>query len=378
MRTQGKSRQWLALDLGLGAVLGIGGFVGGFARSDYPHPSLAVAVLMGVAGGAQSLRRLRPLVAFTISMSAMGLVAVLFGHFESGGSLLIAIVATYSVVVYGSNLAFVLAVLVAFSGALNLAQPVDEAVGDMAFTFVFLGLAVGAGLGVRSVRGRATLSAERAAALERERDATAGQAAEQERKMLARELHDILAHGLGVIVLQAGAAQHALEVDPDRARAAIGSVRATAQDAIGELQTLVRAVRAEPANHREPQPTLADLPRLAEQASGRDFMVGFIVNGEPRDVSAAIQTSIYRVAQEGVTNAMKHSRAPTCTLVLEYRRDAVRIEVVDDGPGGSNAPGSRAGLVGIRERVGVLGGVVQVGPRDGGGWTLVAAFPTAR
>jgi signal transduction histidine kinase len=130
-----------------------------------------------------------------------------------------------------------------------------------------------------------------------------------------------------VIVLQAGAAEHALKADPDRARAAIGSVRATAQDAIGELQTLVRAVRAEAADNREPQPTLADLPRLAEQASGSDFMVGFSVDGEPRAVPAAIQASVYRVAQEGLTNAMKHSGAETCTVALRYRHDDVRIEV---------------------------------------------------
>ncbi|MDQ1483555.1 MAG: hypothetical protein QOF35_1631 [Actinomycetota bacterium] len=378
MRTQGGGRGWLALDLGLGALLGVGGFVDGFATSDFPDPSVAVALLMGLAGGMQSLRRVQPLVAFTVSMAAMGTVAVAFGHFESGGSLLITLAGTYSVVVYGSNLPFVVAVLVAFSAALDLAQPFEEAVWDLAFTLVFSGLAVAAGLGVRSMRGRARLSAERAAALESERDAAADEAAERERKLLARELHDILAHGLGVIVLQAGAAEHALAADPDRARAAIGSVRVTAQEAIGELQALVRAVRAEAVNHREPQPTLADLQRLADQASGSEFVVGFSVDGEPRAVPAAIQSSVYRVAQEGLTNAMKHSGAGTCSLVLGYRHDDVRIEVVDDGVSGPRAHGSRAGLVGVRERVSILGGSVRFGPREGGGWALVADFPTGR
>jgi signal transduction histidine kinase len=378
MRMQGGGREWLALDLGLGGLLGIGGFLDGFATSDFPHPSLAVALLMGVAGGAQSLRRLRPLLAFTVSMVAMGTVAVLFGHFESGGSLLIALAATYSVVVYGSNLPFVVAVLVGFSAALDLAQPFEEAVSDLAFTLVFSGLTVAAGLGVRSMRGRVALSAERAAALESERDAAAGEAAERERKLLARELHDILAHGLGVIVLQAGAAEHALEADPDRARAAIGSLRVTAQEAIGELQTLVKTVRAEAPNNREPQPTLADLQRLADQASGSNFVVTFSVDGEPRAVPAAIQASVYRVAQEGLTNAMKHSGAGACSVVLGYRHDDVRIEVVDNGVSGPRAHGSRAGLVGVRERVNIFGGSVRFGPREGGGWALVADFPTRR
>jgi signal transduction histidine kinase len=125
-----------------------------------------------------------------------------------------------------------------------------------------------------------------------------------------------LAHVLGVIVLQAGAAEHALDADPDRARAAIGAVRVSAQEAIGELQTLVRTARAEALNHREPQPTVADLRRLADQASGSDFVVRFSVEGEPRAVPAAIQTSVYRVAQEGLTNAMKHSGAAACWVVL--------------------------------------------------------------
>jgi signal transduction histidine kinase len=305
-------------------------------------------------------------------------VAVVFGHFESGAALLVTLAATYTVVVYGSNLPFVAAALVGFGAALNLAQPFEEAVWDLGFTLVLSGLAVAAGLGVRSMRGRVALSAERAAALESERDAAADEAAERERKLLARELHDILAHGLGVIVLQAGAAEHALDADPERARAAIGSVRASAQEAIGELQTLVRAVRAEAVNHREPQPTLADLQRLADQASGSDFVVTFNVEGEPRAVPAAIQASVYRVAQEGLTNAMKHSGAAACKVLLGYRDHDVRIEVVDDGVNGPPGHGSRAGLVGVRERVSIFGGSMRFGPREGGGWALVAHFPTGR
>jgi signal transduction histidine kinase len=226
------------------------------------------------------------------------------------------------------------------------------------------------------MRNRAAHSAERAAELENERDQAVSQAAERERMLLARELHDILAHGLGVIVLQAGAAEHALAADPDRARAAIGAVRATAQEAIVELQTLVRAVRAVTVNNREPQPTLADLPRLAEQSTRSGFTVEFSVGGEPRPVPPAIQASVYRVAQEGLANAMKHSGAATCCLALRYRPDHVGIEVIDNGTSGARAPGSRAGLIGVRERVSIFGGTVQAGPRTEGGWALLAEFPT--
>jgi signal transduction histidine kinase len=280
--------------------------------------------------------------------------------------------------VHGSNLPYVLAVQVGFCAALNLTEPVEEALWDSAFTLAFAGLVLGAGLAVRSMRGRATESAAHADALELQRDDAARTAAEQERQLLARELHDILAHGLGVIALQAGAAEHALDDDPDRARAALASVRATAQDAIGELETLVRAVRAQAASNRQPQPTLADLPRLVRQASCGDFLVDLKVHGEPRAVPAAIQASIYRVAQEGLTNAMKHSGTGSCGLMLAYCDQNVRIEVTDEGVRGSRAPGSRAGLAGVAERVSVVGGSVRVGPREQGGWALVAEFPTRR
>ncbi|MCW2811963.1 MAG: putative two-component system sensor kinase [Friedmanniella sp.] len=375
---QAAGRRWLAVDLGLGVLLGAAGFTDGLSTSGFPHPSAGVSWLMALAGAAQSLRRARPLPALTLSMAAMSTVAVVYGHFESGSSLLITLSATYSAVVYGRNLPFVVAAVVGFAAALNLAQPVEEAVADLVFTLVFSGLAVAAGLAVRTLRGRAALSAVRTAVLEDEVDTAAREAAERERTLLARELHDILAHGLGVIMLQAGAAEHALESDPERARAAIGSVRDTAREAIGELQALVRTVRAEAADHREPQPTLADLPRLADQVSTNGFAVSFSVDGEPRAVPVAIQASVYRVAQEGLTNAIKHSGAATCQVQLGYRPHDVEIAVLDDGVDSHRGQGSRAGLIGVCERVSVFGGAVRFGPRSGGGWALVAAFPTSR
>lgn len=371
-------RRPLAVDAALAILLGIAGFLDGFAAWGFPYPSLAVPALMGLAGGSQLLRRIRPMTAFTISMSAMSAVALLFGHYESGGSLLIALVATYSVVLYGANLPFVLAVLFAFAAALNLGQPVPEAVGDIAFTFVLSALGVGAGLAVRAMRERARVSAEETATLQREQEAAAAQAAEDERQRLARELHDILSHGLGVIALQAGAAEHALQTDPARARAAIDAIRRTTGDAIAELGALVRTVGAEASDGRVPQPTLSDLPRLVEQATEAGFVVDWAVEGRPRPVPPAVQASVFRVAQEGLANAMKHSGSRRCRLVLRYLDEDVQIEVLDEGTTSTATAGTRRGLAGIRERVSVFGGSVHAGPREEGGWALVAAFPSTQ
>lgn len=378
MANQRWSRRSLAVDVALGVLLGVAGFVSGLSPADFPQSSVGVALLMGLAGGVQVLRRIRPMTAFTVSMSAMAAVALLFGHYESGGSLLITLVAAYSVVVYGSNLPFAAAGLAAFSAALNLGQPLSEAVGDLAFSFVLSALAVGAGLAVRAMRDRARVSAEERATLQREQEAAAAQAAEEERRRLARELHDILSHGLGVIALQASAAEHALEADPARARAAIGAIRTATGDAIAELGALVRTVGADAPEGRAPQPTLSDLPRLVEQATEAGFVVDWAVEGRPRPVPPAVQASVFRVVQEGLANAMKHSGSQGCRLVLRYLDEDVQIEVLDEGTRSMEAAGTRRGLAGIRERVSVFGGSVHAGPREEGGWALVAAFPSTQ
>lgn len=379
MTRGGLSRSGAVLDVGLAVLLAGLGVLSGFSPDDVPHPGLPTAVLLGMAGASLAVRRLWPLSAFASSFVAMGAVALLFGSFSSGASILITLVATFSAVVYAGDLRLVVAILVAFTAVLNLGQPFGQTLVGVVFTVGVLGLVVAAGVAVRSWRERAVLSGERAVALEEERSVAAELAAEEERRRIARELHDILSHSLGVVMLQAGAAEQALDRDADRAREAIRATRATAQEAIYEMRTLVRTVRFDEPDGRSPQPTLVELAGLLDRTRGAGLPVELVTEGEPRAVPPAVQASLYRVAQEGLANVLKHAGGAPSVLALRYRPDEVEIEVANEGPGeaapAGQGPGSRLGLVGIRERVRVFGGRVQAGPRAEGGWDLRAVFP---
>lgn len=373
------SPRWVAPVVDLVVGLALAAAAAANAAGDFPDAPLA-GVAMAVAGLAQVLRRVRPVTAFTVSFGLMMAVALVFGHYESGGSVLIGIVATYSVMVYGSNLPYVVATLIAFAAVLNLpGQSVDEAVGDLVFTALLLGLVGGSGLVVRRFRDRSRASAAREAELMAEQARAAEAAAAEERRRIQRELHDILAHSLGVIALQTGAAEQALGLDSQRARKAISAARETAQGAMAEVHTLLRVIKADAnaGRQREPTPDLDRLPALAEQAAAAGFPVDLTIEGEPVPIPAAIQTSLYRVVQEGLANALKHSGTNSCTVVLRYLPDAVEVEVLDRGIGRMQGPGTRAGLVGIQERANLFGGQVQAGPRPDGGWSLRVAIPVS-
>ena len=198
---------------------------------------------------------------------------------------------------------------------------------------------------------------------------------EEERRRIARELHDIISHSLGVLVLQAGAAEQVLERDPERAREVLHSIRATGQEAIGEMGTLLGLIRGEAVASREPQPSLADLDRLVAKMREAGLDVGLEIQGERRPLPAALELSAFRIVQEGLTNALKHAGPAHTCVRLRYGDDELEVEVADDGNGNGNGRGNRRGLAGIGERVAVFGGRLDAGPRPDGGWTLRAGFP---
>jgi signal transduction histidine kinase len=193
---------------------------------------------------------------------------------------------------------------------------------------------------------------------------------------VARELHDILSHSLGVVVLQTGAAEHAWDSDPQRARESLRAARVTSLEAIEQLRTLLSVVRDDPSADRAPVPTVEDLPALASRATQAGFQVDLEITGTPRPIPPQVQASVYRVTQEGIANAMKHSGAHGCRIRLRYQPDAVLVEVDDDGGAATQPTGSQLGLAGIRERAALLGGHVEAGPRTSGGWRLTVAFPS--
>jgi signal transduction histidine kinase len=188
-------------------------------------------------------------------------------------------------------------------------------------------------------------------------------------------LHDIISHGLGLVVLQAGVADQVLDHDPNRAREALAQIRQTGQEAIGELSTLVGLIREDPPTS-DPQPTLADIERLVESTRAAGLDVHLRTQGPLRPLPAAVELNAYRVVQEGLTNALKHAGHAKVNVVLQYLPSNLEIEIVDDGHGAQRGSGGRYGLPGLRERVAVFGGRFEAGSQPAGGWRIRASFPT--
>ncbi|MFN8213966.1 MAG: histidine kinase [Candidatus Nanopelagicales bacterium] len=356
-------------------VLGAYGFAAGLMSDEYPRPGWVTASMVGLAGFLLVARRLRPAVVLFASLSLLAIVCLLFGSYQAGSSLLIALVAFYSATAYGVRWPVVGTALVVFSIVMAWG-PLPEALGGIAFVAVACGLAAGGGLLARRLRELSAANIALRELVEMESAASAYGAVEDERSRVARELHDILSHSLGAVVLQTSAAEHAWEADPPRAREAVVAAHQTALEAVGQLHTLLTVVREDPAEDRSAVPTVADLEGLAERTSAGGFLVEFQADGEPRPVPPAVQASVYRVAQEGIANAMKHSGTSGCTLQLRYLPESIVVEVDDLGRQSRLVAGTQLGLVGIRERASLFGGRMQAGPRPAGGWSLSVEFPT--
>ncbi len=362
----------------LAAVLAGYGGLDALTQPDWPGPRPAVAALVVASGVCLTWRRRRPVLAFTGALGALTVVLVAFGHFESGSSLLIGLVAAYSVGVYGADLRYAGGAIVCFTAAMGLREPSGEALPDMLWTLAAFALPVTVGLATRALRGRTLVLEERTVTLEREQEQRAAAAVAEERWRIARELHDIISHGLGVVVLQAGAAEQVLDRDPAKAREALALIRATGQEAIGEMGTLVGLIRDDPEPSRDPQPTLADLERLVATTCALGLPVRMMTEGTAGRVPAAVELSAYRVVQESLTNALKHAGNARVSVVLRYQPDDLEVEVSDDGTGCPQGAGGRHGLTGLRERVSIFGGRFEAGRGQTGGWTVRASFPTAR
>lgn len=346
--------------------------------SDWRGPVAVNAVVVPAMALSLAWRRRRPLIVLAVVVGAGTCLSLAFGGSQTWSNVFIMTVAVYSAVAYGDRPLF--AALLAGAGVAvhDLTDPLIDEFGDAIWSSTLLALSVGAGLTGRALRERTKALEQRAQALEQEEAERAAAAAAQERRRIARELHDVISHSLGVIVLQAGAAERVLERDPDRAREVLESIRATGREAIGEMGTLLGLMDKSPRPSREPQPSLADLKGLVSRMRDAGLDVELAIEGERRALPAAVEVSAFRVVQEGLTNALKHARHAHVRAAIRYSEDQLQVEVADDGAGSTNGYGGRRGLAGLRERVAVFGGRLEAGSQPGGGWTLRASFPLAR
>ena len=219
----------------------------------------------------------------------------------------------------------------------------------------------------------------RAILAEREREAAARIAVAEERARIARELHDIVAHAMSVMVLQVGAVRHKLPRTLEEDRDALGRVEQAGRTALAEMRRLLGAMRTDGDGlELGPQPGLDALDSLVEDVSRAGLPVRLHVDGEPFVVPRAIDLSAYRIVQEGLTNALKHARASHADVTVRYRPDELELEVADDGNGPAKTNGHGHGLVGIRERVTIYRGEMSAGAAPAGGFVLSARLPVDR
>ncbi len=217
---------------------------------------------------------------------------------------------------------------------------------------------------------------ERAARAEREREARADAAVTEERARIARELHDVVGHSVSVMTVQASAVRRLLRPEQERERAALLVVEQTGREALAEMRRMVGVLRRpEEAPTLAPQPTLARVDRLVEQAREAGLPVELQVEGDPVQLPAGLDLTAYRLVQEGLTNALKHAHARKAQVFVRYGDGHIEVAVSDDGDGTDTGDGSGHGLVGMRERVSVFGGELEAGPRPEGGYRLRARLP---
>ncbi|WP_106396833.1 sensor histidine kinase [Actinocorallia populi] len=212
-------------------------------------------------------------------------------------------------------------------------------------------------------RAQAAALAERALRLERERRMDEERAAERERARIARDMHDVLAHSISLMVVQAEAGPVVVETAPARASAAFDAIADTGRDALDQLRRMLSVLKDDDGT-RAPQPTVHDLPALVRQVAGAGLEVRYDVEGEPRPLPADCGVAAYRIVQEALTNIVKHAGEARAEVRLRWRAAALEIRVVDDGRGaGTVLPSGRNGLIGIRERAAACGGTAAAGPR---------------
>jgi signal transduction histidine kinase len=250
--------------------------------------------------------------------------------------------------------------------------------GNEAFWWLLVLSTFGAGMLIRH-RRRAQRLRALAGTLQAEGAAQARVAVAEERERIARELHDIVAHGVSAVVVQAEAAEETLAHSPDRTRQSLWTIQRLGRESLNEMRQVLEILRGgAQGESRAPQPTLAELPALI--ASNRDagLAVRLEVLGETRPLPPGLEVSAYRVVQEGLTNVRKHAPGSSAFVSVTYQPAALVIEIADDGPGTPTAGGgSGHGLIGMRERVTFFGGEFSATRREDGGFGVTALFPTA-
>jgi signal transduction histidine kinase len=270
------------------------------------------------------------------------------------------------------------------------ARPAGEVVGLLLGSGLLVTAAWAIGYSVRQQHAYTAGLAEQAERRARQQLADARRAGSEERLQIARELHDVVAHTMSLIAVQAGVANYVISARPQEAARALSSIEQISRGALREMRGLLVVLRAEgndagprrQAGALVPAPGLADLGSLVERAAGAGVRVDLDVRGERPQLSAGLDLAAYRVIQEAITNVIKHAATDSCQLSVAYQDDALTLEITDSGSGrsasgGNGCPAAGHGITGMRERVGMYGGQFRAAPVPGRGFRVTAVFPLA-
>jgi signal transduction histidine kinase len=372
------SRRSLAFDVVL-ALVAIAAELGQVIGATGPARGLAIAVAV-VSGAAIALRRTAPLAVLATTLAATVAIVALDAD-PSGVPVLIALYTTAAICELRVSLA-ALAPTVAIAAVLS-ALTADTEGRETSASFgavIASALIVGVwGLGAYAQtrrRYRHELE-ERAAYAEREQEQLARIAVHEERASIARELHDIVAHSVSVMLVGVRGARDVLRASPDAADDTLARVERSGEQSLAELRRILALLR-EPEQTAEsrPQPSLAELDELVAGYRAAGLPVRLEVIGAPMPLPRGIELSVYRIVQEALTNVLKHSDPTNVTVTLSFRDSRLELEVVDDGtPATLGAETTGQGIIGMRERAALLGGELETGRRKGGGFRVAARLP---
>lgn len=423
--TRWEDRHRFTIDLGLTLAAGLlviplGASVAG-AWAGTSTETVAVGALLSALVWLPLAWRRRNPVASAVAVYAAGLLHLVLGQPTLMPADLAVLIALYSVTVHGPRWAHWTAIGSALAGSLVLgttlavlgmsgyAQPAETAVTAIVL-WVFCSVCALAtwafGLLRRSRRVTIAALRDRAERLEVERDQQAQIATAAERTRIAREMHDIVAHSLSVVVAQADGGRYAAAADPEAATRALGTIAETGRAALADMRRLLgvlrepeaatapgllpagavpggtgtaptRAVAGAGATPYTPQPAEHDLEQLVEQVRGAGARASLVRMGTPRRLPPGIGLTVYRICQEALTNVLKHAGPdPTVTVLVQWRPAALVLEITDDGRGAAaDSDGGGHGLLGMRERATMVGGTLSAGPRPGGGFRVRVELP---
>jgi signal transduction histidine kinase len=351
-------------------------------NSTYYGSRFAAAAMVAIATLALAWRRRWPFATLCVVAAAVGepelytqLTITLWGHFVP------LLLASYSVARWCERRVAAAGAIIAVATivVLMLRLPVLGTAANVPFALIPFTGAFVAGRVLRERHARHAALAARAERLEADRATQIATALGDERSRIARELHDIVAHCVSVMVVQAGMSEDLLDRSPERAREPLRAVQETGRQAVAELGRmlgLLRDERAPAVPDLAPQPGTAQLPALADRMSALGLPVQLTVTGEPGALPPGVDLTAYRIAQEALTNTLKHAgNEAKAQVELRYRSRALEVEVTDDGPARTEAAGMGHGLIGMRERVTIYGGTISAGARPEGGFRVHVTLP---